>query len=55
MLTLVKREDQDEMQDYAAFYLGLHCSLYSFRCFQNTKGYKDNLPFEIPMSIKIFM
>ena len=31
--------DQDEMQLYAAFHLGLHClQKYSFRGFPNTKG-----------------
>ena len=36
---LVKSADPDEMQHYAAFYLGLHClPKYPFRGFQKTKG-----------------
>ena len=37
--TLTNSVDPDEMQHYAAFYLGLHClPKYPFRGFQYTKG-----------------
>ena len=36
---LANSADPDEMQHYAAFYLGLHClQKYQFRGFQYTKG-----------------
>ena len=39
VLILENSVDPDEMQHYAAFHLGHHCSLkYPFRGFQNTKG-----------------
>ena len=39
LFLFTNRVDPDEMQHYAAFYLGLHClQKYSFRGFQNTKG-----------------
>ena len=40
MLTLTNSVDPDEMPQYAAFHLGLHCLLkYPFRGFPFTKGY----------------
>ena len=37
--TFTNSVDPDEMQQYAAFHLGLHClQKYSFRGFPNTKG-----------------
>ena len=35
---LTNSVDPDEMQQYAAFHLGLHClQMYSYRVFPNTK------------------
>ena len=39
VLILANRADPDEIQQYAAFHLGLHClSKYPLRGFQYTKG-----------------
>ena len=39
VLILANSADPDEMQDDAAFHLGVHClQKYLFRSFQNTKG-----------------
>ena len=39
LFTFTNSVDPDEMHQYAAFYLGLHClQMYSFMGFSNTKG-----------------
>ena len=39
VLILANSEDPDDMQQYAAFHLGLHClPKYLFKGFQCTKG-----------------
>ena len=39
VLIIANSVDPDEMQHYAAFYLGLYClPKFPFRGFQNTKG-----------------